>query len=142
MTRSEYAKVTKTKFIIPANPGPFPANEHTRSIIANYNILLSEWQAYTFTDAVLKKQVLGAVPDVYTSSLKHPATGYTFASTLDILTHLFVAYGKIHPAELRHNHQAMLTPFDTTQSIEVIFKKLETAEDFALAGGYPIQPSI
>ena len=144
MTRSEYSKVTKTKFIIPANPGPFPSDnlpdDQTRSIIANYNIRLAEWQAYTSTDAVLKQQVLGAVPDVYTSALKHPATGYAFASTLDILTHLFAAYGKIHPSELRLNHQAMLTPFDTSQPIEVLFEQLETAEDFALAGGVPYTP--
>ena len=99
--KAAYNKLTKTKFITPTNPGAFPSADLPPEIIKitiqQYNLQLAEWKAFTATDSVLKQMLLGAVPDVYTSALKHLSTDYDFANKLQILTHMYSEFGKIHP---------------------------------------------
>lgn len=88
-------------------------------------------------EKILKSLTINAVEDKYIRPLRNRHTGYANVTTLQILTHLYRAYGNITAADLTANDSQMKHPYDPNDPIEVLFNQIETAVEFAAAGGAP-----
>ena len=141
-----YLVVTGANFVSPANPG-VTATIPTGSTTAQIGVLTrqfnSDYKIYTEcgrTEQALKQLLLGAVDDIYVSSLRNQYTGYTAVTTLAILTHLYDTYGQISDLDLDENEKRMKTKYDPNQPIDVLFRQIEEAEEYAATGNSPFTP--
>jgi hypothetical protein len=91
------------------------------------------WSKYLATDKALKQQLLLAIDKMYYKTLRNQITGYATTTTLQILTHLYTAYGNITPANLADNNARLKAPCNPLQPIEVLFDQIENAIDIAAA---------
>jgi hypothetical protein len=138
---AEYLILTEdTPFNIPENPPAQPIHPAgaTISVITEANRQHLEakqiFKTYHAVDQALRKQVLAAVPDVYTRALKHATTGYGNITSLQLLTHLWTNYGTITQLELDENQLRMQRPWNPPTPVEALFNQLTEGIAFAAAG--------
>ena len=138
-----YLAVTGAAFNTPAHPGAGPvlANNATQAQILaatrQYNIDMKVYLECVRTDQALKQQLLGAVDSIYVESLRDMHTGYTAVTVLQLLTHLYDNYGQITPMDLDDNERRMKQKYDPNQPIDILFKQIELAVEFAITGNAP-----
>lgn len=140
-----YLAVTGVAFNIPVAPPPAPVipqlaptgqqiNEAVRQHAADKLV----FARYHDTDKALLKLLIAAVPPVYIEVLCDEDYGFATVTTLDMLTHLKTAYGRISIAEREANQTRMMTPWHPPLSIEKLFSQLQRGIRFAIAAGEPI----
>lgn len=132
-------------FITPNNPGQNPVVpagstvEQIRVIIRAHSNDLLDFNTYRSVDNALKQLLLAACPLVFLAKLQHPNLGFARISTLAMLTHLWDTYGRITPADIMANNQALMTVFwHPPVPIEELFTEISKLADYAVAGGAPI----
>lgn len=142
-----YDTISNTPFAFPTNPGPNPIVQPTgteHQIKEAYRVHSENtriWREFQATDKSLKQLLLGAVDDIYTSSLKHRVTGYANVSTRQLIAHLYTKYGNITAGDLEANEHRMKAPFDPNEPIEALYSQIEEAIDFADAASTPYTPN-
>ena len=138
-----YIVISDQAYDRPANPGLTPnipagsTNAQIGVLTRNFN---AEYKTYTEcirTDQALKQLLLGAVEDMYVSSLRNQYTGYTAVTTWDIITHLYDTYGQISDLDLDENEKRIKKKYEPDQPIDVLFKQIEEAEEYATTGNSP-----
>jgi hypothetical protein len=142
-----YTTLSATPFDIPPNPGAtpvFPAGA-TGPVIANIRVVFSEETAnfnqYIAVSNALAAQIIEAIDPMYLAGLRVPYIGLGTRTPRDLLAHLYRNYAKITAADLDANDVAMKQPCDVNQPIEVLFKQIEDAIEFAAAGASPYTPA-
>jgi hypothetical protein len=85
----------------------------------------------------LKKLILEAYDNMYTSQLEDYLLQYANRSSLEILMHLKQTYGFINPTQLADNYNKMTAPIKFQDPIESLFKKIEDSVRYANAGMQP-----
>jgi hypothetical protein len=77
------------------------------------------WIKYITINRALKQQILKAVRDNYTSSLRHHMTGYANICICSIIDHhLLRTYGHILPLQLQENNQQFRMVYNPNKPIE------------------------
>jgi hypothetical protein len=143
MTNEEYFAIAADVFPVPDNPGALPevVVGMTAAVIAELTRLHREatlvYRTYHNVDQAIKKMILEAFDDAYLNSLSDKVVGYANCTSLDLLTHVLTCYTMIAPTEVTQNYERLNTPYDTNQPIETLFKQIQDARAFAVAGGRP-----
>jgi hypothetical protein len=88
-------------------------------------------------DQALKKLILEAYGNMYTSQLEDYLLQYANRSALEILMHLKQTYGFINPTKLAENYNKMTAPINFQDPIETLFKKIEDGVRYSNAGMQP-----
>lgn len=144
MTPALYATLAPgTPYNNPIDPGPVPISiagasaavresdrlehkEHRRIFDNNLNM-----------DAALKAQVIDTLHDTYLCELRSKYTGYLGVTTRDLLDHLLDRYGKITPADIEACKNEMIAAMDSTQPIDMYFKRIDDCIQYAADGNVP-----
>jgi hypothetical protein len=143
MTNKEYFAVAVDIFPVPNNPGPSSAvvAGMTAAVIAETTRLHKKetqvYRTYHNVNQAVKKLTIESFDDAYLNALSDKIVGYTFCTSLQLLTHLLTYYAMISPTELRQNYERLKGPYDPNQPIEMLFQKIQDARAFAVAGGQP-----
>jgi hypothetical protein len=143
MTNEEYFDVALDVFPVSNNPGPSAAvvAGMTAVVIAETTQLPKEatqvYHTYHNVDQAIKKLIIESFDDAYLNALSDEIVGYANCTSLQLLTHLLTYYDMIAPTELTHNYERLNAPYDPSQPIETLFKKIQVARAFAVAGGQP-----
>ena len=95
------------------------------------------FKQYDATNRALKQQLLVCVDDMFVNALSDTHVGYANASTLDLLSHLYISYAKITDGDLEDNKETMGAAYDVNLPIETLFKRIEEGIQFAAAGSTP-----
>jgi hypothetical protein len=74
---------------------------------------------------------------MYLKTLRNRITGFATATTLELLTHLYTAYGRLTPADLQGNGTRLRQPYDPNQPIEALFDHIKEAVSLAAAAQAP-----
>jgi hypothetical protein len=85
----------------------------------------------------LKRIILEAYDNMYTSQLEDYLLQYANLSALEILMHLKQTYGFINPTQLAYNYNKMTAPINFQDPIETLFKHIE---DGVLYANTDMQP--
>jgi hypothetical protein len=131
-------------FLPPVNPGAAPLypDGSTAAQITEVNRAhladLAVYRAYLNVEAALKQQVLTAVPHQYIQLLADEETGFATVSTLAILNHLDMMYGKITNVEISANLKDLDHAWDPASDIESLWPHVRKCRAFATAAGDPI----
>jgi hypothetical protein len=88
-------------------------------------------------DQALKKLILEAYANMYTSQLEDYLLQYANRSALEILMHLKQIYGFINPTQLTEHYSKMTAPINFQDPIEKLFKQIEDGVRYANAGAQP-----
>ena len=124
-------------WIDPIHPGNNPVHPpgataaQITEINRQYKANLEEYQLFHATKALLKTQLLAAVPDTYTKLLKHNQFGYANTTVLQLLTHLDTTYGTVTFDDLDANLQALNRQWDPSQPIEDLWNQIRECRTYA-----------
>jgi len=146
MTPALYLTLTATPFVSPPDPGILPIFPHRATTERREEILHQHkenrrtFDNNTNMDDALKGQIIDAIDDPYLCEVRNKYTGYLGVSTRDLLDHLIDRYGKITTADLEANKSRMNEPIDTTQTIDVFFKRIDDCIQYADDGEVPFTP--
>jgi hypothetical protein len=128
MTPILYATLANTAYIPPNDPGATP-NPIGTTTVAREIIRLDHkeerriYDNHQNMDDALKSQVIDTINDTYLCELRNKYTGYMGVSTRDLIDHLLDCYGKITPADIKECNSRMNNPINSTQPIDIYFKK-------------------
>jgi hypothetical protein len=143
---SIFNTLSNIPFVIPPNPGiaPIFPNDATGPQIANIRQVFKDefasFKKYMDVCNAISALIIEAVDPVYLATLRLPYVGIGTRTPLEILAHLYANYANITPSDLEQNGIAMQQPCDVNQPIEVFFKQIEDAMEFAAAGQTPYSP--
>jgi hypothetical protein len=143
MTNEEYFAIAVDVFPVPANPGPSAAvvAGMTAAVIAETTRLHQEatqvYRTYHNVDQAIKKLIIESFDDAYLNALSDEIVGYANCTSLQLLTHLLTYYAMIAPTEITQNYDRLNRPYYPNQPIETLFKQIQDAQAFVVAGGQP-----
>jgi hypothetical protein len=130
MTQVEYAVISASPWVKPFNPNaihiiPTGTNDVDAAQLARIHAECR--RIYTNrinVDQALKKIILEAYDNMYTSQLEDYLLQYANRSALEILIHLKQTYGFINPTQLAENYKKMTAPINFQDPIETRFKEI------------------
>jgi hypothetical protein len=143
MTQVEYAAISAYPWVEPYNHNDIPIIPPGTNAV--YAAQLARMHAecrriYTNiinADQALKRLILEAYDNMYTSQLEDSLLQYENRSALEILMHLKQTYGFINPTQLAENYNKMMAPINFQDPIETIFKQIEDGVQYSNAGMQP-----
>lgn len=131
-------------WIAPVHPGPEPVipagatAAQINQIRDQYYRDLKEINTCNMVEASLKKQLIAAVDRDYICSLEDPNFGFAQVTTRQLIEHLDTAYGQVDQDALDVNRAELELPWEPTESIEPLYKRLIKCQQIAQAGNDPI----
>jgi hypothetical protein len=143
MTHVEYAAISTPPWVEPYNPNAIPIIPPGTTAVDAAQIAQMNAECcriYTnriSVDQALKKLVLEAYDNMYTSQLEDYLLKYSNRSTLEILMHLKQTYGFINPNQLAKNYNKMTAAINFQDPIVTRFKQIEDGVRYANAGAPP-----
>jgi hypothetical protein len=143
MSQVEYAVISASPWVEPFNPNAIPiippgTNAVDAAQLAPmYDECLRIYTNHINVDQALKKLILEAYDNMYTSQLEDYLLQYANRSALEILMHLKQTYGFINPTQLAENYNKMTAPINFQDPIETLFKQIEDGVRYANAGMQP-----
>ena len=105
----KYALVSQVSFVRPADPGCTPnipewmTPFEEKALLREHSGHHRQYGKYRNVDAALHNQLITSFEDTYLSSLKTAFTGYSGATALTLLSHLYVHYARILATDLADN---------------------------------------
>jgi hypothetical protein len=141
MTPLLYTTLSPTPYTAPNDPGTSPPvlpnnasvgrRETTR---LDHKEALRIFQNNNTMDDVLKTQIIDSIHDPYICEMRNKYTGYLGVTTRDLIDHLLDRYGKITPADIEQCKTKMNAPLDSTQPIDIFFKRIDDCVQYAADG--------
>jgi hypothetical protein len=131
----------------PPNPGITPdfPDAATGPQIANIRQVFKEeftaFKRYMDVCNAISAIIIEVIDPVYLAALRLPYVGLGTRTPLEILAHLYTNFANITHADLEQNGLAMQQPCDVNQPIEVFYKQIKDAMEFAAAGQTPYSPA-
>ena len=99
----------------------------------------AEWTSYKAALlTALRNLITDNIDDMYIASFSNDITGFTSVTPKALLKHINATYATVTEGDLEYNENLMKQPWDHTQSIEMLFNKIEDCVLYAEAGGEPI----
>ena len=144
LTPAAFLLTTNVPFIVPPMPllDPVHVAGATAAQITEDNRIhaaaRAEYEKYHDTDNALRALLIAAVPFKYIEAIAHPTLSFAQTTTVQLLTHLWSTYGKIHIADMLENLERMQAPWNTDDGIDALFTQLKHGREFAAAGRNPI----
>jgi hypothetical protein len=143
VTPAIFDTLSNTPFVIPLNPGTVPIfpDHATGNQITNIRQIfqedLFEFKKYVEVCNAISALIIDAIDPVYLATLRLPYVGIGTRTPLEFMAHLYTNYANITPSDLELNGISMQKPCDVNQPIEVFYKQIEDAMEFAAAGQTP-----
>jgi hypothetical protein len=143
MSQVEFAAVSASPWLEPFNPNAIPIIQPGTTAVDAAQLARMHAECrriYTNrinVDQALKKLILEAYDNMYTSQLEDYLLQYANRSALDILMHFKQTYGFINPTQLVENYNKMIAPINFQDPIETLFKQIEDGVRYANAGMQP-----
>jgi hypothetical protein len=143
MTPVEYAAISAMPWVEPFNHGAIPIiPPDTNAVDAAQSARMHDEFCRIYTniinvDQALKRIMLEAYDNMYTSQLEYCLLQYAHRSALDILMHLKHTYGFINPTQLADNYNKMSAPINFQDPIETLFKQIADGVYYANTGMQP-----
>jgi hypothetical protein len=143
MTQVEYTAISMSPWVEPYNPNVIPIIPPGTTAVDATQIARMHAECrriYTNrinVDQALKKLILEAYYNMYTSQIEDYLLQYANRSALEILMHLKQTYGFINPTQLTENYNKMTAPINFQDPIETLFKQIEDGVRYANTGAQP-----
>ena len=143
LTPAEYATVSNTPFLRPANPGlnatvPNGATSaQTGHLVRTHQALKHTYDTCNNVDTALKQQIIHAVENAFISALENEHTGYNAVTARQIINHLFTTCGHISNKAMEDNDKTFKKQFDINEPIENLWMRVKNCVQFAEQGQTP-----
>ena len=147
LSPQSYATLSQTAFTAPLHPGtltiPLGSTQYAIAHLKQtHEDNITVFQEYSLMQRALIKQICQAVDPQYIAALRNRVTGQIPQNCLDILQYLFSIYGKVTPAQLVAEEDAVKTiQYDTRVPIDTIFNAIEDLQELAMLSMTPYSPS-
>jgi hypothetical protein len=128
MAQVEYAVISSSPWVEPYNPNAIRIIPPGTNVVDAAQIARMHTEFHRIytnridVDQALKKLILEAYANMYTSQLEYYLFQYTNLSALDILMQLIYIYGFINPTQLAEKYNKIMAPINFQDPIETLFK--------------------
>jgi hypothetical protein len=143
MTQVGYAAISATPWVEPYNPGAIPIiPPGTNAVDATQIARMHDEFRRIYTniinvDQALKRIMLEAYNNMYTSQLEYYLLRYANRPALEVIMHFKQTYGFINPTQLAENYNKMMASINFQDLIETLFKHIGDGVRYANAGMQP-----
>jgi hypothetical protein len=143
MTQVEYTAISTSPWVEPYNPNAIPIIPPGTTVVDATQIARMHAECHRIytnrinVDQALKKLILEAYDNMYSSQLEDYLLQYANRSALEILMHLKQTYGFINPTQLAGNYNKTTAPINFQDPIETLFKQIEDGVRYANDGAQP-----
>jgi hypothetical protein len=143
VTQVEYTAISTSPWVDPYNPNAIPIIPPDTTVVDAAQIARMHAECcriYTNhinVDQALKKLILEAYDNMYTSQLEDYLLQYANRSALEIIMHLKHTYGFINPTQLAENTNKMTAPINFQDPIQTLLKQIEDGVRYTNAGAQP-----
>ena len=147
VSAKKYNSMANTSpWVTPVNPGPYtPSTTGTGPQIEAGR---AKWRAahdvFSFcqaTEKALVAQVVDSVDPIYLRAVYDRTTGQYAENVRDVLTHLFVTYGKVNALQVRAKENAIFSmAYDISTPVDTVFDAIEDLADYAEFAQSPLSP--
>jgi hypothetical protein len=126
ITQVEYAAISASPWVEPLNPNVIPIIPTGTNVVDAAQLARMHAECRRIhtsrinVDQALKKLILEAYDNIYTSQLEDYLLQYANRSALEILMHLKQTYGFIKPTQLAENYNKMTAPVNFQDPIETL----------------------
>jgi hypothetical protein len=140
ITQVEYAVISASPWVEPYNPNAIPIIPPGTNVMGAAQIACMHDEfirIYTNrinVDQALKRIILEAYKNIYTSQLDDYLLQYAHRSALEIIMHLKQTCGFINPTQLAENYNKIMAPINFQDPIETLFKHTEYGVRYVNAG--------
>ena len=141
---TQNALISQFPFVCPPDPGQTPTTPALKTpfdekvLIREHTEKRRKYNEYRNVDAALRNQLITAFEGTYLSPLKNAFTGYSGATTLTLLSHLYGKYARILATDLTNNVKELRDPCNTDEPLKSLCTRLNECVDYATAAGKPI----
>jgi hypothetical protein len=118
-----------------------PTTAHITITTMIHKAAQREWTNYSNTIKELRAQLLAAVPRELIEELANKDSDFNSVTPLAIMTKLIANHGKITPDKLKANLEKLEEPWNPTDNINVLWKRVKDCKEFAVKGKEPIAES-
>jgi hypothetical protein len=125
-------------WITPVNPGVFvPPNPGTGPQIAAASDVWCElklqFELCQATDKALIAQLVDSIDPIYLRAMLNRATGQHSGSIRAVVLHLFSAYGKITPQQVKAKEMELyqMVHYDISQPVDTVFNSIDDLSDIS-----------
>jgi hypothetical protein len=142
-TQVEYAAISTSPWVKPYNPNAIPIIPPGTTAVDAAHIAWMHPECrrininHINVNQALKKLILEAYDNMYSSQLEDYLLQYANRSALEILMHLKHIYGLINTTQLAENYNKMTAPIKFQDPIETLFKQIKDGVWYANAGAQP-----
>ena len=139
LTTTQYAFVSLDSFIFPTDPGRTPSIPAWETPFGKKALLCEnaekrqKYNECCKVDATLRDQLLTAFEDTYLSPLKNAFTGYSGATTLNLISQLYAHYVRILAIDLAENNRKLQETFNLDKPLKRLYTRLNECVDYATA---------
>jgi hypothetical protein len=143
MTDNLYTTLTATPYVTPIDPGVIPLIPNGATTVKRENLRIDHKEVrrifdnHTNMDDALKAQIIDTIDDPYICEIRNKYIGYLGITTGDLLDHLLDRYSNITATDLEANKTQMNEPLDSTQAIDMFFKRINDCIQYAVDGRVP-----
>ena len=95
-----------------------------KAILRKYNKQHQQYDECCNVDAALSNQLLTAFNDTYLLPLKNTFTGYSEATTLKLLSHLYTHYARISATDLAENTKKLWEAYNSDEPLKSLYTSL------------------
>ncbi len=145
LTTAQYenASHNNVPYVTPAKPAlvAHALNATTDTMYRSdkaYEQKLKVWKLHKETEDKIMQQLLGAVDDMYTKTLKEELFLYSNTNPLAVIQHLQTTYGQITAEDLLANREQLKAPWQPETEMEHFFDNIENCVAYAAKGQDPI----
>jgi hypothetical protein len=144
MDPTSFATITGgVDFLIPTNPvvpvfAPETPSTTVAAALQQHKDDKQAFKTYHDVDKTLRSLLLAAVPRNYVMALHDPTMGFSLVTTLQLLTHLWINFGKITNEEALANMATLDAPWNPATPIEDLFARATAAVTFAIYARDPL----
>ena len=144
MTATRYALMIQVPSVRPTDPGRTPNIRlwmtpfDKKALLRKHAKHRRQYNKCCNVDNALHNQLLTAFGDTYLLPLKNSFMGYSGATTLQLLGHLYAHYARILATDLAENEKKLGEAYNPDEPLESLFTRLNEYVDYATMAGEPI----
>ena len=146
---AEYVTFSKggTKFVVPTNPGPYPASVDTDKVIrerqlAEHKAECNEYETYLGVENYLRRMIVKAVDHEWLAEIESETMGFNHLSPQALLTHLRSVGGTLDHMDVTELFTNIQKPWDGIEAPAAHFARGDKFERQLLKVGQNKNPTL
>ena len=134
-------------FVIPTNPGSYPANVDPDPVIregqiADHKLELKEFETYLGVASGLRLKIQEAIDEEWLEGIRHEQLGFAHLTPMQMLDHIILGGAILDYMDVEELTSNLMEPWDTSENPATRFARDDTYERQLIKARFPNQQAL